>query len=62
MNPLTWNQVPAQVRTSDSNSQKSQNAFVASIVAMIKATNLVFEQEHEHANVNVVSTLRDAIT
>ncbi|XP_067018075.1 uncharacterized protein [Acropora muricata] len=55
VNPLIWNQIPAQVRTSDSKLQKSQNAIVASIVAMIKATNLVLEQEDEHA-------LTDAIT
>ena len=29
VNPLIWNQIPAQVRTSDSKSQKSQNALVA---------------------------------
>ena len=61
VNPLIWNQIPAQVRTSDSKSQKSQNALVASIVAMIKATNLVLE----HATAKdkaVVSTLTDAIT
>lgn len=65
VNPLIWNQIPAQVRTSDSKSQKSQNALVASIVAMIKATNLVLEQEDEHATAKdkaVVSTLTDAIT
>ena len=65
VNPLIWNQIPAQVRTSDSKSQKSQNAIVASIVAMVKATNLVLEQEDEHATAKdkaVVSTLTDAIT
>ena len=65
VNPLIWNQIPVQVRTSDSKSQKSQNALVASIVAMIKATNLVLEQEDEHATAKgkaVVSTLTDAIT
>ena len=65
VNPLIWNQIPAQVRTSDSKSQKSQNALVASIVAMIKATNLVLKQEDEHATAKdkaVVSTLTDAIT
>ena len=65
VNPLIWNQIPAQVRTSDSKSQKSQNALVASNVAMIKATNLVLEQEDEHATAKdkaVVSTLTDAIT
>ncbi|XP_068753220.1 uncharacterized protein [Montipora capricornis] len=65
VNPLIWNQIPAQAHTSDSKSQKSQNALVASIVAMIKATNLVLEQEDEHATAKdkaVVSTLTDAIT
>ena len=65
VNPLIWNQIPAQVRTSDSKSQKSQNALVASIVAMVKATNLVLQQEDEHATAKdkaVVSTLTDAIT
>ena len=65
VNPLIWNQIPTQVHTSDSKSQKSQNALVASIVAMIKATNLVLEQEDEHATAKdkaVVSTLTDAIT
>lgn len=38
VNPLIWNQIPPQAHTSDSKSQKSQNALVASIVAMIKAT------------------------
>jgi len=37
VNHLTWNQLPAQVRTQDSKTQKSQNAPVASLVAMITA-------------------------
>ena len=44
---------------------ESQNALVASIVAMIKATNLVLEQEDEHVTAKdkaVVSTLTDTIT
>ena len=60
VNPLIWNQIPAQVRTSDWKSQKSQNALVASIVAMIKATNLVLEHENEDTKAKdkeVVSTL-----
>ena len=40
VNPLIWSQIPVQAHTSDSKSQKSQNALVASIVAMIKETNL----------------------
>ena len=65
VNPLIWNQIPAQVCTSDSKSQKSQNALLASIVAMIKATTLVLEQEDEEATAKdkaVVSTLTDART
>jgi len=65
VNPLIWSQIPAPVRTSDSKSQKSQNALVVSIVAMIKATNLVLEQEDDDAKAKdkaVVSTLTDAIT
>lgn len=44
---------------------KSQNPLVASIIAMIKATNIVLEQEDEQTTVKakaVVSTLTDAIT
>lgn len=65
VNPLIWSQIPAQVRTSDSKLQKSQNALVAPIVAMIKATNLMLKQEDEDAKAKdkaVVSTLTDAIT
>jgi len=65
VNPFIWGPIPAQVRTSDSKSQKSQNALVASIVAMIKATNLMLEQEDKDAKAKdkaVVSTLTDATT
>jgi len=65
VNPLIWSQIPVQVCTSDSKSQKSQNALVASIVAMIKATNLMLKQEDKDAKAKdkaVVSTLTDAIT
>ena len=65
VNPLIWNQIPAQVRTSDSKSQKTQNALVASIVAMMKATNLVIEHGDEttrNEDKKVLSTLTDAIT
>lgn len=40
VNYLIWNQLPAQVRKHDSKTQKSQNALVASLVAMIRATEL----------------------
>ena len=55
VNPLIWNQIPAQVRTSDSKS----------IVAMMKATNLVIEHGDEttrNEDKKVLSTLTDAIT
>ena len=35
VNPLIWNQIPPQVRTSDSKSQKSPNALVASLVTWL---------------------------
>ena len=59
------NQIPPQALTSDSKSQKSQKALVASIVAMIKATTLVLESKDVDATVQskeIVSTLTDAIT
>ena len=65
VNPLIWNQILPQARTNDSKSQKSQNALVASIVAMIKATTLVLESEDANAtaqNKVIMSTLTDAIT
>ena len=65
VNPLIWNQIPPQARTNDLKSQKSQNALVASIVAMIKATTLVLESEDADAtaqNKEIMSTLTDAIT
>ena len=65
VNLLIWNQIPAQVRTSDSKSQKTQNALVASIVAVMKATNLVIENGDETTrseDKKILSTLTDAIT
>ena len=65
VNPLIWNQIPPQARTSDSKSQKSENALVASTVAMIKATTLVLESEDADATAQykeIMSTLTDAIT
>ena len=44
VNHLIWNQLPAQVRTQDSKMQKSQNALVASSVAMSRATELVLKE------------------
>ena len=68
VNPLIWNQIPPQVRTCDSKSQKSQNALVAGIVAIIKATTFVLEKcegdsgEGDTLNKQIVSTLTNAIT
>ena len=65
VNPLIWKQIAHQALTSDSKSQKSRNALVASIVAMIKATTLVLESKDVDATVQskeIVSTLTDAIT
>lgn len=65
MKPLIWNQTPAQVHNSDTELQKSQNALVASNVAMIKVNKLVLQHEDEDAKAKgkaVVSTLTDAIT
>ena len=60
VNPLIWNQIPAQVCTIDSKLQKMQNALVASIVAVMKATNLVIE--HSDEDKKILSALTDAIT
>ena len=65
VNRLIWNQISPQACTSDSKSQKSQNALVASIVATIKATTLALESEDADAtsqNKVIMSTLTDAIT
>jgi len=43
VNHRIWNQLLAQVRTQDSKTQKSQNAPVASLVAMIRATELALK-------------------
>ena len=45
VNPSIWNQLPAPVRTQDSKSQKTQNAVIALLVATIKATNPVLQQQ-----------------
>ena len=42
---LIWNQLPANVRSQDSKSQKMQNALVASLVETIKATDRVLQQQ-----------------
>jgi hypothetical protein len=61
VNPLIWNQLPAPVRTHDSKSQKTQNALVASLVAMIKATDCVLQQKGQTQNKELVTYLTDAI-
>ena len=39
VNPLIWNQIPAQVRTSDSKSQKTQNACTGCIYRCYDESN-----------------------
>lgn len=41
VNPLIWNQISAPSRTNDFKAQKTQNALVAGVVAMIKATDMI---------------------
>ena len=43
MKPLLWKQLPANVCTQDSKSQKMLNALVASMVATIEATDRVLQ-------------------
>ena len=59
LNHLIWNQLPAQVRTHDSKTQKSQNALVASLVAMIKVTELALKESK--GNKELVTCTTDAI-
>ena len=59
VNHLIWNQLPAQVRTQDSKMQKSQNALVASLAAMSRATELVLQESK--ANKELVTCMTDAI-
>jgi len=59
VNHLIWNQLPAQVRTQDSKMQKSQNALVASLVAMSRATELVLKESK--GNKELVTCMTDAI-
>ena len=59
VNHLIWNQLPAQVRTQDSETQKSQNALVASVVAMSRATELALKESK--GNKELVTCMTDAI-
>ena len=59
VNHLIWNQLPAQVRTQDSKMQRSQNALVASLVAMSRATDLVLKESKGHQE--LVTCMTDAI-
>ena len=63
VNPLIWNQLPAPVRTQDSKSQKTQNALIASLVATIKATNCVLQQQPsgKAQDKELITYLTDAI-
>ena len=60
VNHLIWNQVSPMSRTNDSRTQKLQNALVADIVAMIKATDLVLKSELKD-NKDLVKFMTDAI-
>ncbi|XP_029181808.2 uncharacterized protein LOC114949617 [Acropora millepora] len=59
VNHLIWNQLPAQDRTQDSKMKKSQNALVASLVAMSRATELVLKESK--GNKELVTCMTDAI-
>lgn len=59
VNHLIWNQLPAQVRTQDSKMQRSQNALVASLVAMSRATDMVLKESKGHKE--LVTCMTDAI-
>lgn len=60
VNPLIWNQLPAQVRTQDSKHQKTQNSLVASLVAITKATDIVIKQNNTN-NKELLTHLTDGI-
>ena len=60
VNPLIWNQLPAQVRTQDSKYQKTQNSLVASLVAITKATDIVLKQ-NKADNKELLTHLTDGI-
>ena len=59
-NHLIWIQISRTSRTNDSRTQKSQNALVAGVVTMIKATDLVLETELKY-NKDLVKFMTDAI-
>lgn len=63
VNPLIWNHLPAPVRTQDSKSQKTQNALIASLVATIKATDHVLQQQPsgKAQDKELITYLTDAI-
>lgn len=61
VNHLIWNQLAAPVRTQDSKAQKSQNAQVAAIVAMLRATDAVLKRSASADTKELVKTMTDAI-
>ena len=63
VNPLIWNQLPVPVCTQNSKSQKMQNALIATLVATIKATNHVLQQQPsgKAQDKELISYLTDAI-
>lgn len=60
VNPLIWNQISATSRTNDSKTQKSQNALVAGVGAMIKATDTILKSELKD-NKELIQFMTDAI-
>ena len=61
--PLIWNQLPAPVCTQDSKSQKTQNAVTALLMATVKATNHVLQQQPsgKAQDKEIITYLTDAI-
>ena len=57
---LIWNQISPTLRTNDCRTQRLQNALVAGVVTMIKATDLVLESELKD-NKDLVKFMTDAI-
>ncbi|KXJ09019.1 Transposon Tf2-6 polyprotein [Exaiptasia diaphana] len=60
VNPLIWGQISAPSKTNDSKTQKSQNAIVAGVVAMIKATDTILKSELKD-NKELIKLMTDAM-
>ena len=59
VNPLSWSQLSATIKAQDARSQKGQNAFIGSVIAMTKATNLVLAKYNQDRD--LITLLTDAI-